>query len=91
MQISQEEQLGSETNHTTQGSSAGKESLKTSGCKNPMGIETLGETPSLICKSVEEVHGILEYTQAHPPGNQNLKWHNLLVGSKESDGKWGES
>ena len=33
VQISQEEQLGSETDHTTQGSSGGKESLKTSVCK----------------------------------------------------------
>ena len=33
MQINQEEQLGSERDCTTQGSSMGKESLKTSGCK----------------------------------------------------------
>ena len=34
MQINREEQLGSKTDHTTQGSSKGKESLKTCGCKN---------------------------------------------------------
>ena len=34
VQINWEEQLGSETDHTTQGSSEGRESLQTSGCKN---------------------------------------------------------
>ena len=36
--INQEEQLGSKTNHTTQGSSMGKQSLKTSGYKNLWGL-----------------------------------------------------
>ena len=39
MQIKQEEQLGSKTEHVTQGSSVGKESLKTSGCKNLWGLK----------------------------------------------------
>ena len=34
VQINQEEQLGSEIDYATQGSCVGKESLKTSGCKN---------------------------------------------------------
>ena len=34
MQINQEEQLGSETDHATQDSGMGKESPKTCGCKN---------------------------------------------------------
>ena len=34
MQINQEEQLGSETENATQGSSMGRERLKTSGCTN---------------------------------------------------------
>ena len=36
--INWEEQLGSKRDHTTQGSSAGKESLKTSDCKNLWGL-----------------------------------------------------
>ena len=38
MQINMEEQLGSETENATQGSSMGKESLKTSDCKNLLGL-----------------------------------------------------
>ena len=34
---------------------------------------------------------VLECTQTHPPGNQHLKGHNLLVESEGSDQKWGES
>ena len=48
MQIKREgEQLGSETDHTTQGSGTEKESLKTSGCKNLWGVAAVGETPAL--------------------------------------------
>ena len=35
-----------------------------------------------------EADRVLERTQTHPPENQHLKGHNLLVGSEGSDGKW---
>ena len=57
-----------------------------------MGVEVAGrETPSLMKESNGEAHRILEYTQAHLPGNQHWKGHNLLVGSEGNDRKWGES
>ena len=31
------------------------------------------ETPSLTGEFIEEIHGILECTQAHEPGNQHQK------------------
>ena len=51
----------------------------------------MGETPSLTEESIGGAHRILEYTQANPPKNQQLKGHNLLVGSEGSDWKHGES
>ena len=50
-----------------------------------------GETPSLTRESFGEAHGVLEHTQTHLHGNQHLKGHNLLVGSKRSGIKWGKS
>ena len=43
--INWEEQLGSETDHATQGSSLGKESLKTPGCKNLWGLRQWEKLP----------------------------------------------
>ena len=47
-----------------------------------MGVVAVGETPSFTGESIGKAHGILECTQAHPPRNQHLKGHNLLVGSE---------
>ena len=46
MRINQKEQLGSETDHTTQGSGARKESLKISGCKNLWGLQQWEKLPA---------------------------------------------
>ena len=43
--INREEQLGIKTDHATQGPSAGKESLKTSGYKNPRGLQLWEKLP----------------------------------------------
>ena len=67
------EQMGSETDCTTPGSSAGKESFKASYSKKPVGIVAVGETPSLIGEFIGEAHKILELRQNHPPGNQQQK------------------
>ena len=73
MQINQEEQLGSEIDCTTQGSSVGKQSLKPL-MKTLVGVEAgAGETPSLTGEFLRETHKGLECTQAHPSGNQHQK------------------
>ena len=59
--------------------------------QKPVTVAVAGETPSLTGESIGEAPGVLEHTQAHPPGNQYLKGHNLLVASEGSDRKWGES
>ena len=38
-----------------------------------MGVEAVGETPSLTGESVGETHRVLEYTQTHLPRNQHQK------------------
>ena len=38
-----------------------------------VGVEVGGETPSLTGEFLGETHRVLEYTQAHPPGNQHQK------------------
>ena len=43
--INQEEQLGSETDHATQGSSAGQIKPQTSGCKNLWGLQQQEKLP----------------------------------------------
>ena len=73
MRINWEENLGSKTDCATQGSSTGKESLKTSGCKKPIGVEAAGETPSLTGELVGETHMVLECTQIYPPTNQHQR------------------
>ena len=50
-----------------------------------MEVVAAGETPSHTGEYVGGTHRMLEYTQAHPPGNQHLKGHNPLVGSEGSD------
>ena len=63
IRINQEGQLGSETDHTTQGSSVGKESLKTSGCKNLWGLWQEEKLPASQESSfIGETHSVLEHT-----------------------------
>ena len=51
-----------------QGNKASKHRLKT-----PVGVEALGETPSITGEFMGETHRVLECTQTHPPGNQHQK------------------
>ena len=67
MWINWEEQLGSETNHTTQGYSAGEIKPQNLWLITPVGVEVAGETPSLRREFVGETHRALECTQTHPP------------------------
>ena len=89
-----EEQLGSETNCATQGSSTGNTASTPLAVKT-CGMVVVGETPTLTGESLGESHVLgtspisLQHAQAHPPGNQHLKRYNLLVGSEGSDRKWG--
>ena len=73
VQINWEEQLGSETDCATQGSSPGKLNSQKLWLKTPVGVEAAGETPSLTGEFVGETHRVLECTQTHPPGNQHQK------------------
>ena len=50
-----------------------------------MGVVMVGETVIFTGESIQGAHRILEYTQAHPPRNQNLKGPNLFVESEGSD------
>ena len=54
VQINWEKQLGSETDHTTQGSSTVKESFTTSGCKNLWGLQQQQEKHPALQKSLLE-------------------------------------
>ena len=84
-----EEQLRSQTDRTTQGSSTGKESLKTSDYKTPVGVEAaVGETPSLTGECIGETHRVLEHTQAHPPVNQHQKGPICLWVAGEVTESW---
>ena len=38
-----------------------------------MGVEVVGETPSLTREFIGETHRVLEHTQAHPPKNQHQR------------------
>ena len=82
------EQLGSETDHETQGSSWGKESLKNSGCKNLWGVAVVGETPSLSAEFIGENHRVLEHTQTYPQGNQQQKGPICLWVAREVTESW---
>ena len=70
MRINREEQLGSETDLSTQdGEIDAKRLLET-----PVGgEEAAGETPSLTGEFAGETHRGLERTQTHPPGNKHQK------------------
>ena len=46
--------MGNETNYATQGSSAGKVNLKTSGCKNLWGLQQQQEKHPALQKSLLE-------------------------------------
>ena len=41
--------------------------------ENPIGVESLGETPNLTGEFVREIHRVLECTQIHLPRNQHQK------------------
>ena len=73
MRINCEEQVGSETDCTTLGSSVGKYSLKPL-IETHVGVEAAaGETPSLTGEFVGETHRVLERTQTHPPRKQHQR------------------
>ena len=62
-----EEQLGSETDHTTQGSNMGKESLKTSGCKILWGLWWRKKLPTSQESLLEKHTGSQNvHKHAHP-------------------------
>ena len=73
VQINQEGQLGSKTDCTTQGFSAGKESLKTSGCKNLWGLWSQEKFIASQESPLERPTGVLEHTQTDPLWNQHQK------------------
>ena len=50
-----------------------------------MGVVAAGETPSFTGEPIGEMHGVLECTQTHPPGNHHQEGHNPLVGSEGND------
>ena len=84
MQINQEKLLGSETDHTTQGSSMRKESLKTSGCKNLGGCGSGRNSQSHRRVHWRDPQGPRTYTK--PPTQESApEGPNLLVGSRGSD------
>ena len=85
MWINWEEQQGNKTDHTTQGSSMGKKTFKTSGWKNLWELAVVGEIPSLTGEFFGETYRVLDHTQTHPPGNQHQKGPTLLVSSGGSD------
>ena len=72
MQIKQEEQLGSKTDHTNQGSSMGKQNLKTTEQKNLWGFRCQENSQSQG-GLFGETHRLLERTQNHWPRNQHQK------------------
>ena len=41
--------------------------------EKPVGVEVVGETPSLTGEFIGEIHRVLECTQTHPPRNQHQK------------------
>ena len=69
MWINGEEQLGSETDYTTWGSSTWNKASKPLAVKT-CGSYMAGETASLIAESTIGSHRVLEHAQAHPPRNQ---------------------
>ena len=72
MWINWEEQLESETDCATQGSSIGNKASKPL-TKKPMGVEVAGETTSLTGEFTGETYRVLQHTQNNPPRNQHQK------------------
>ena len=75
--------MGSETDHTIQGSSMGKESLKTSGCKNLWGLWQ-GRNSQPPSRVKRDPQGPKTYTNL-PTRESAVEGPNLLVGSGGSD------
>ena len=90
MWISWEEQMGSETDCTTQGSNAGKESLKNAGCKNCGGCGGRRNSQSHRRILWRDPQGPRGYT--NPPTWESApEGPNLHGGSRGSDRKRGKS
>ena len=53
-----------------------------------MGVEAVGETPSLIGDCISETHRVLECTQTHPPRNQHQKGPICLWVAGEVTESW---
>ena len=51
--------------------------------KTPVGVEAVGETPSLTGELVGETHRVLECTQTHTPENQNQEGPICLGGGED--------
>ena len=73
MRISWEEQLGSETDHVTQGSSTRKLKPQNLWWEKPVGVAAVGEATSLTGEFIGKTHGVLEHTQTHTSRNQQRK------------------
>ena len=54
----------------------------------PVGVEVVGETPSLTGQFIGETHMVLECTQTHPPGNQHQKSTICLYVAEEVTESW---
>ena len=78
--------MGNETNYATQGSSAGKVNLKTSGCKNLWGLQQQEKRPASQGSSLERPAGSYNVHKTTHPG-MSTEGPNLLVGSRGSDQK----
>ena len=68
MWINREEQLVSETVGANHGPVWGNKASKLL-TEKPVGVEVVGETPSLIGDFIGETHSVLECTQPHTPRN----------------------
>ena len=77
VRIKQEEHLGIETNHATLGSSTGKESLNTFGCKNVWGLWWQEKLPDSQRVHWRDPQGPRIYTKS-PTQELGLEGPNLL-------------
>ena len=71
VQINREEQLGSKTSQP-------RVPMQETKASKPLAVKSCGgcravKTPSFTGEFVEEIHGVLECTQTHPPTNQHQK------------------
>ena len=53
-----------------------------------MGVQVVGETPSLTGEFFGETHGVLEHIQTHPAGNQHQKGPICLWVVEEVTESW---